>query len=87
MIEAGVLLGMPRELASDLVIQSALGASRMLRDSGEHPVVLREAVTSPGGTTAVALRELDRHGTRTALAAAIVAAHDRSSELGSAHAE
>ncbi|HZZ47556.1 MAG TPA: pyrroline-5-carboxylate reductase [Pseudonocardia sp.] len=87
MIEAGVLLGMPRELASDLVVQSALGAARMLRDSGEHPVVLREAVTSPGGTTAVALRELDRHGTRTALAAAIVAAHDRSSELGSAHAE
>ncbi|HEY1969439.1 MAG TPA: pyrroline-5-carboxylate reductase [Pseudonocardia sp.] len=87
MIEAGVLLGVQRQLAADLVIQSAVGAARMLRESGEHPVVLREAVTSPGGTTAVALRELDRHGTRTALAAAIEAARDRSSELGIANAK
>jgi pyrroline-5-carboxylate reductase len=86
MIEAGVLLGVPRELSAELVIQSAVGAARMLRESGEHPVVLREAVTSPGGTTAVALRELDRHGTRTALAAAIEAARDRSSALGAANA-
>ena len=82
MIEAGVLLGVPRELSAELVVQSAIGASHMLRDSGEHPVMLREAVTSPGGTTAVAVRELDRHGTRTALAAAIEAARDRSLELG-----
>jgi pyrroline-5-carboxylate reductase len=85
MIDAGVLLGMPRELSAELVIQSAVGASRMLRESGEHPVVLREAVTSPGGTTAVALRELDRHGTRTALTAAIEAARDRSAQLGIAN--
>jgi pyrroline-5-carboxylate reductase len=87
MIEAGVLLGMPRELSAELVIQSAFGAARMLRESGQHPVVLREAVTSPGGTTAVALRELDRHGTRTALAAAIEAARDRSAALGIANAQ
>jgi pyrroline-5-carboxylate reductase len=82
MIEAGVMLGMPRELSAELVIQSACGAARMLRETGEHPVVLREAVTSPGGTTAMALRELDRHSTRTALAAAIEAARDRSAALG-----
>lgn len=82
MIEAGVLLGMARPLATELVVQSALGAARMLRETGEHPAVLREAVTSPAGTTSAALRELDRHGTRTALTAAIEAACRRSSELG-----
>jgi pyrroline-5-carboxylate reductase len=82
MIEAGVALGVPRALAAELIVQSSVGAARMLRESGEHPVVLREAVTSPGGTTAMALRELERHGTRAALSAAIEAARDRSVELG-----
>jgi pyrroline-5-carboxylate reductase len=85
MVEAGVALGMPRQLCTELIVQSALGAARMLRESGEHPVVLREAVTSPGGTTAMAVRELERHGTRAALAAAIEAARDRSAELGRAN--
>ncbi len=84
MIDAGVLLGLPRPVATELIVQSAVGAARMLRDSGEHPVVLREAVTSPGGTTAMALRELDRHGVRAALHAALAAARDRSVELGRA---
>jgi pyrroline-5-carboxylate reductase len=82
MIDAGILLGLPRTLAADLIVQTALGAAVMLRDSGEHPVQLREAVTSPGGTTIAAIRELERHGVRAALIAAIEAAHARSVELG-----
>src|SRR5262249_3101280 len=64
MIDAGILLGLPRALAADLIVQSAVGAAVMLRDSGEHPVQLREAVTSPGGTTIAAIRELGGHGGR-----------------------
>ncbi|MGY1619373.1 pyrroline-5-carboxylate reductase [Geodermatophilus sp. SYSU D00691] len=82
MIDAGILLGLPRAVAADLIVQTALGAAVMLRDSGEHPVQLREAVTSPGGTTIAAIRELERHGVRAALIAAIEAAHARSVELG-----
>ncbi|MGY1630160.1 pyrroline-5-carboxylate reductase [Geodermatophilus sp. SYSU D01186] len=82
MIDAGILLGLPRTLAADLIVQTALGSAVMLRDSGEHPVQLREAVTSPGGTTIAAIRELERHGVRAALIAAIEAAHARSVELG-----
>jgi pyrroline-5-carboxylate reductase len=82
MIDAGILLGLPRTLAADLIVQTALGSAVMLRDSGEHPVQLREAVTSPGGTTIAAVRELERHGVRAALIAAIEAAHARSVELG-----
>jgi len=84
MVDAGILLGLPRDLAADLIVQTALGSAVMLRDSGEHPVQLREAVTSPGGTTIAAVRELERHGVRAALIAAIEAAHDRSVELGRA---
>jgi pyrroline-5-carboxylate reductase len=82
MIDAGILLGLPRAVAADLIVQTALGSATMLRDTGEHPVQLREAVTSPGGTTIMAIRELERHGVRAALLAAIEAARDRSAELG-----
>ncbi|WP_433698675.1 pyrroline-5-carboxylate reductase [Nocardiopsis sp. CA-288880] len=81
MIEAGVAMGMPRVTAQKLVGQTITGAAAMLNGSGEHPVVLREAVTSPGGTTAAALRELERHGVRTAFTDAIEAARDRSGAL------
>ncbi|PSK92803.1 pyrroline-5-carboxylate reductase [Murinocardiopsis flavida] len=81
MIDAGVGMGMPRATAQRLVQQTIEGAAAMLNESGEHPVVLREAVTSPGGTTAAAVRELDRHGVRTAFADAIEAARDRSRAL------
>jgi pyrroline-5-carboxylate reductase len=84
MIDAGILLGLPRAVASELIVQSAVGAATMLRDSGEHPVTLREAVTSPAGTTISAIRELEVHGVRAALIAAIEAARDRSVELGRA---
>ncbi|HET8640840.1 MAG TPA: pyrroline-5-carboxylate reductase [Pseudonocardiaceae bacterium] len=85
MIDAGILLGLPRAVATELIIQSAVGAARMLRETGEHPVTLREAVTSPAGTTISAIRELERHGVRAALLAAIEAARDRSQELGREH--
>ncbi|MGI8870530.1 MAG: pyrroline-5-carboxylate reductase [Mycobacteriales bacterium] len=82
MTDAGILLGLPRTVAADLLVQTALGAAVMLRDSGEHPVRLREAVTSPAGTTISAIRELENHGVRAALLSAIEAARDRSRELG-----
>ncbi len=85
MIDAGILLGLPRTVAAELIIQSAVGSAKMLRESGEHPVALREAVTSPGGTTIAAIRELERHGVRAALLDAIEAAALRSAELGQAH--
>lgn len=85
MIDAGILLGLPRAVAADLLVQTALGAAVMLRDTGEHPVRLREAVTSPAGTTINAIRELENHGVRAALLAAIEAARDRSRELGRVH--
>jgi pyrroline-5-carboxylate reductase len=83
MVDAGILLGMPRGTALEMVTQAVFGAATMLRDSGEHPVILREAVTSPGGTTISAIRELERHGVRAAFLAAIEAARDRGAELGS----
>jgi pyrroline-5-carboxylate reductase len=86
MIDAGILLGLPRDVAADLIVQSAFGAARMLRESADHPVLLREAVTSPAGTTIAAIRELERHGVRAALLDAIEAARDRSVQLGQAHA-
>ena len=84
MVDAGILLGMPRRTALEMVTQAVYGAATMLRDSGEHPVILREAVTSPGGTTISAIRELERHGVRAAFLAAIEAARDRGRELGGA---
>ena len=85
MIDAGILLGLPRAVAEKLIIQSAVGAAKMLAESDEHPVILREAVTSPAGTTINAIRELEKHGVRAALLDAIEAARDRSVELGKAH--
>jgi pyrroline-5-carboxylate reductase len=82
MVDAGILLGMPRSNALEMVKQAVYGAATMLRESGEHPVILREAVTSPGGTTINAIRELEKHGVRAAFLAAIEAARDRGRELG-----
>ena len=82
MIDAGILLGLPRALAAELIVQTLYGSALMLRESDEHPVQLREAVTSPGGTTISAIRALEDHGVRAAFLAAIEAARDRSVELG-----
>ena len=79
--EAGVLLGLTRAQSLELATATFRGASALLAESGEHPVVLRERVSSPGGTTVAALRELDAHGVRAAVLAAAEAARDRSREL------
>jgi pyrroline-5-carboxylate reductase len=85
MIEAGVVLGLPRATASELVIQTVYGAATMLRETGEHPSVLRENVSSPAGTTVAALRELDDHKVRAAFISALEAARNRSQQLASGH--
>ena len=82
MVDAGILLGMARASALEMVTQAVYGAATMLRESGEHPVILREAVTSPGGTTINAIRELEKHSVRAAFLAAIEAASERGRELG-----
>ena len=79
--EAGVLLGLTRDRARQLAVQTVLGSAALLDETGEHPVILRERVSSPGGTTVAALRELDAHGVRAAFLAAAEAARDRSREL------
>jgi pyrroline-5-carboxylate reductase len=81
MIEAGILLGLSREISTQLVVQTMLGTAKQLRDERMHPVELREMVTSPGGTTIAAIRELERAGVRAAFLNAIQAAMDRSREL------
>ncbi len=81
MTDAGILLGLPRQVAHDLIVQTALGSALMLRDSGEHPVRLREAVTSPAGTTISAIRVMEDHGVRAAMLSALEAARDRSRQL------
>ncbi len=81
MVDAGILLGLPRGVAHDLIVQTAVGAAAMLRDSGRLPVVLRGSVVSPAGTAIRAVRVLEDHGVRAALMSALEAARDRSLEL------
>jgi pyrroline-5-carboxylate reductase len=81
MIEAGILLGVSREVSTTLVVQTMLGTAKQLRDEGMHPVELRESVTSPGGTTIAAIRELEQAGVRAAFLNAIQAAMNRAREL------
>jgi pyrroline-5-carboxylate reductase len=81
MIEAGVHLGLPRTTATELVVQTVVGSAKLLRETGEHPTVLREQVTSPGGTTAAAVRQLEDHKVRAAFLTALEAARDRSRAL------
>jgi pyrroline-5-carboxylate reductase len=83
MIEAGILLGLSREISTQLVVQTMLGTGVLLRDEKMHPVELREAVTSPGGTTIRAIHELEQAGVRAAFLNAIQAAMERSRELAS----
>jgi pyrroline-5-carboxylate reductase len=85
MIEACILLGLARDVATELIIQTMLGSAKMLRDTGKHPVELREMVTSPGGTTIAAIRILEEAGVRAAFLNAIDAACKRSAELAIGH--
>jgi pyrroline-5-carboxylate reductase len=87
MIEAGVHLGLPRTTATELVVQTMLGSAKLLRETGEHPTVLRERVTSPGGTTTAAVRQLEDHKVRAAFLVSMEAARDRSRELAAAARE
>ncbi len=82
MAEAGVLAGLPRDIAEALTAQTLLGAATLLAESSEPAPVLRANVTSPGGTTAAGLRELERGGVRVAFLDAVAAAAARSRELG-----
>jgi pyrroline-5-carboxylate reductase len=85
MIEACILLGLSRDVATELIIQTMLGSAKMLRDTKKHPVELREMVTSPGGTTIMAIRALEEAGVRAAFLNAIDAACKRSAELAIGH--
>src|ERR687893_351331 len=83
LIEGGVLAGLPRPVATTLATQTLLGAARLLDESTEGPEALRAAVTSPGGTTAAGLRALEAGAVRASFLDAIMAATERSRELGS----
>jgi len=82
LIEAGVLVGLPRDIATALVVQTLLGSATLLADGTETPEALRAAVTSPGGTTAAGLQVLEDRGVRAAILEAVSAASRRSIELG-----
>lgn len=80
--DAGVRVGLPRATATQLAAQTLLGAAKMVLETGEHPGVLKDAVSSPGGTTIAGLHELEKGGLRATLMNAVVAATARSIELG-----
>ena len=82
LIDSGVYLGMPRDMAKHLVLQTVLGSTELLLESGKHPSVLSDMVTSPGGTTIEALVSMENDGLRAALINGVKAAFDRSTELG-----
>jgi pyrroline-5-carboxylate reductase len=82
LIDAGVLNGLSRPVSKSLVLQTLLGSARLLVETGDDPEALRAAVTSPGGTTAAALRVLESRAVRSALLDAVTAAREKSEELG-----
>lgn len=82
LIEAGVLVGLPRPTSTSLAVQTILGSARLLAESGQTPEELRAAVTSPGGTTAAGLRALEARGVRAAVLEAVAEATERSRQLG-----
>lgn len=80
--DGGVQVGLPRDIATKLAAQTVMGAARMVLETGEHPGVLKDAVTSPGGTTIAGLHALERGGVRASLMNAVEAATNRAHELG-----
>jgi len=81
MSDAGVRMGLPRAMATNFAIQTLRGTAEMVLQTGEHPAVLKDRVTSPGGTTIAGVQTLETHGFRAAVIAAIQAATERSIEL------
>jgi pyrroline-5-carboxylate reductase len=82
LIDAGVFVGLPRPVATELTLHTVLGAARMLVETGQDAESLRAAVTSPGGTTAAGLRALEAAAVRSAIIDAVVAAAERSRQMG-----
>jgi pyrroline-5-carboxylate reductase len=82
LIDAAVHLGFPRHIAHDIVIETLEGSTRFAKQSGDHPAVLRNMVTSPAGTSAAAIHELESGRLRTVLSEAVWAAFRRTVELG-----
>ena len=79
--DAGVKQGLPRTVAARLAAKTVLGAARLAIETGQHPAILRDQVTTPGGTTISAVAELEKHGLRTMLIDAVAMATSRSREL------
>jgi len=82
LIDAAVHLGFPRHIAHELVIETLLGGTLLAQASGDHPAYLRNMVTSPAGTSAAAIAEMERGGLRTVLSEAVFAAYRRTEEIG-----
>jgi pyrroline-5-carboxylate reductase len=85
--DGGVRMGLPRGTAQILAAQTVFGTAKMVLESGEHPARLRDAVTSPGGTTIAGLCALEAHAVRSGFIEAVTAATERSRELGQAAAK
>ena len=83
--DAGVRVGLPRQTAITLAAQTLFGAAKMVLETGEHPAKLRDMVTSPAGTTIAGVHVLEQKGVRAALMDAVVAAAERSREMGQKH--
>jgi len=79
--EAGVLLGLTRDLSTKLAVATVLGSASLVDETGDHPAILRERVSSPGGTTDAGVSQLDAHGVRAGIVAAATATRDRSLQL------
>jgi len=80
--DAAVHIGLPRDIAGDLVSQTILGSAHMTRETGKHPAELKNMVTSPGGTTAEGLLCLEEGGIRAIIAQAVIAAYEKAKQLG-----
>ena len=82
MIDASVQLGLPRPLSEKIILQTILGSAAYMKKAGKHPVILKNEVTSPGGTTAAALAAMEKEGLRTAVTEGMIACLEKTRELG-----